>query len=77
MFEMLLLKSQPIRHSIRGERDTFVGAVKLVTLPRAIRFPTEFMLRTRVTNESQVRAASTDWRADSSTERWICQLPCC
>lgn len=55
MFEMLLLKSQPIMHSIRGERDTFVGAVKFGDLVSRYQIPH----RVHATDEGYQRKPST------------------
>ena len=39
MYEMLLLKGEPIRNSIRGERDTFVGTMKFGELVARYQIP--------------------------------------
>lgn len=39
MYEMFLVKSQPIKNSIVGERDTFVGSIKFGELASRYRIP--------------------------------------
>ncbi len=55
MYEMFLLKAQPIRNSIRGERDTFVASIAFGDLAERFQIPH----RVHATDEGYQRKPST------------------
>ena len=55
MYELFLLKTQPIRNSIRGERDTFVGSIAFGELAERYQIPH----RVHATDEGYQRKPST------------------